>query len=113
MQTDVKTRTITWTGASGSKYQYKIFPIGTTMNDTPGNYIFAKETKPGTFRPIYVGETESLADRLNNPAGHHKWACIKRQGATHICAHVNTRGARARRAEEADLLAALKLPCND
>ena len=106
-------RTITWKGKSGTEYKYWIHAIGTTFEDEPGNYMFIKETEPSRFRPVYIGETESLAERLNDPDSHHKRQCTKREGATHLCTHTNSKGENARRDEESDLIAAYEPPCND
>lgn len=97
-----------WTGASGKKYEYAIYPIGTDWSDVAGNYIFARESSPHKWEAIYIGETESFKDRLPN---HNELPCIKRNGGTHIHAHVN-RDSQARLDEEADLLANNKTPCN-
>lgn len=40
--------TINWPGKSGTQYQYWIYPIETTFKETSGNYVFAKETRPGS-----------------------------------------------------------------
>ena len=97
-----------WTGASGKKYEYEIYPIGAACSDVAGNYIFARESSPHKWEAIYIGETESFKDRLPN---HNELPCIKRNGGTHIHAHVN-RDSQARLDEEADLLANNKTPCN-
>ena len=97
-----------WTGASGKTYEYEIFLIGINWNDVAGNYIFAKQSSPGRWESIYIGETESFKDRLPN---HNELPCIRRNGGTHIHAHVNS-NSRARLDEEADLLASGKTPCN-
>ena len=65
-------RTIMWEGVSGEQYKYWINPIGSSFKSEPGNYIFAKETRPNTWMAIYVGETKNLANRLNNPDDHEK-----------------------------------------
>lgn len=101
--------TIQWDGRSGRTYKYWIYKIGTTFEKAPGNYIFAKETKPNTFRPIYIGETEDLSERFDD---HHKMPCIKQEGATHIHVHKNTGGETARQAEEADLVGRWNPICN-
>lgn len=101
--------TIMWPGSSGKEYKYWIYAIGTDFNDAPGNYIFAKETSPGRWSPIYIGETKSLKDRL--PA-HEKLPCVKRHGGTHVHAHVTQGGEKVRQAEESDLLANWDPPCN-
>ena len=103
-------RTILWEGESGKEYKYWIFKIGHPLKQIPGNYCFAKETKPKTWTPIYFGETEDLSERFDN---HHKMPCIKREGATHIHAHESNADKKVRCAEEADLVAKRQPPCND
>ena len=109
MSTATKAETIDWTGQSGQKYRYWIYPIGTTFTAVPGNYIFARETEPARFRPIYIGETSDLSERFDN---HHKMACIKRHAATHIHVHQNDGGQVSRRQEESDLIAKWNPTCN-
>jgi hypothetical protein len=103
-------RTIDWDGQSGRKYKYWIYELGTTFKQVPGNYIFARETEPRTFGPIYIGETGDLSERFDN---HHKMPCIRKNGATHICAHESSANEKERKAEEADLLAYWSPICND
>jgi len=94
-------RTIMWEGASGTEYKYWIYDIGyNNFDPVPANYIFAKETKPKTHSPIYIGETEDISERFNY---HHKIDCIKRNGATHIHAHKSSDNKNVRVAEEQDL----------
>ncbi len=100
--------TVNWPGASGTKYKYWVHSLDTTFKDQGGNYIFAKKTASGKWTPVYIGETESLSDRLPN---HDKLPCVRRNGGTHIHAHTSG-GQRERRAEEADLLANFNPPCN-
>lgn len=98
-----------WAGASSKEYKYWIYPIGTTFKDSPGNYIYAKEASPGQWTPIYIGETESLQDRLPD---HEKLPCVKRNGGTHVHAHASSADVTVRRAEESDLLGKWDPPCN-
>ena len=100
--------TIDWEGLSGQRYTYGIYPISETFKAAAGNYIFAKETAPGRFRPIYIGQTENLNERLEN---HHKESCARRHGATHIHAHLNSVKADRLR-EERDLIAMWNPVCN-
>ena len=100
---------INWQGQSGRTYGYWIYPLGTNFKDEPGNYIYAKQTEPNRWRPVYIGQTVSLRDRL---ADHEKEACAKRNGATHIHVHLTTGGEAARRAEESDLIAKWQPACN-
>jgi hypothetical protein len=101
--------TIDWPGASGQTYRYWIYRMGTALQAKPGNYIFAKETSPGRWAPIYAGETGDLDLRFDN---HHKATCITRNGATHIHAHVSSADEKVRRAEEADIVAKWNPTCN-
>lgn len=101
--------TIDWPGLSGSKYQYWIYSLGTTFNQQPGNYVFAKEVSAGNWSPVYIGQTESLGIRLAN---HEKESCAKRNGATHIHVHASKGGDAMRREEESDLIAKWNPPCN-
>lgn len=100
---------IHWTGASGKKYKYGIYKIGTSFKDCPGNYIFAKETSPGHWRPLYIGETEDLRDRLSD---HEKMPCVTRNGGTHVHVHVSSSDTDVRRIEENDLLDKWDPICN-
>ena len=100
---------IQWEGASGTKYGYWIDPIGTAFKDEPGNYIYAKETSPDHWAPVYIGQTSSLEDRL---ADHEKEECAARHGATHIHAHTKSAGKAARLAEESDLIENWNPVCN-
>jgi len=100
---------IYWEGASGKKYGYWIHKIGTKFKDAPGNYIYTKVTRPGYWRPVYIGQTSSLADRLAN---HEKEVCTKRNGATHIQAHTSSDSEKTRRKEEDDLISKWDPVCN-
>jgi len=100
---------IYWTGASGKQYGYWINPIGTAFKDEPGNYIYAKKNTQSNWVAQYIGQTESLKDRL---ADHEKEICSKRHGATHVHAHVNSDGKQARLSEESDLTDNYNPPCN-
>ena len=99
---------IKWKGASGETYNYWIYQIGENFKDKPGNYIYAKETNPQSWRPVYIGQTSSLSERL---ADHEKEACATRNGATHIHAHTSGE-LRLRRAEEDDLIEKWDPVCN-
>ncbi len=66
--------TINWPGKSGTQYKYWIYPIGTSFKERPGNYVFAKETKPGSWSPCYIGQTDNLNERLGN---HEKKLVLK------------------------------------
>lgn len=103
-------KTIDWEGKSGSTYRYWIYPIGAPLKAEPGNYVFARETTPNWFHPIYIGETGDLSERFDN---HHKMPCIRQNRATEICAHTSSSNRDIRLAEERDLLAKWNPACND
>ena len=102
-------QTIIWVGASGKQYEYWISSMGMAFVDEPGNYIFVKETSPNNWIPIYIGQTESLKNRLTD---YEKVPCVMRYGATNIHAHTTSGGEQARKEEETDLLAKWDPPCN-
>ena len=101
---------INWPGQSGAEYTYWIYSIETNFSEVPGNYIFAKETSPSKWSPIYIGQTKNLGDRLS---GHEKEGCAKRNGASHIHVHKTDEGEAARKKEEKDLIICWKTPCNE
>ena len=101
---------ISWRGQSGADYTYWVYPIGTSFKEEAGNYIFAKETRPGSWTACYIGQTANLNQRLEN---HEKEDCAKRDGATHIHAHLNSSGESARKDEEKDLILRWAPPCNE
>ncbi len=92
---------IRWEGESGKKYKYWISEIAGPFKHEPGNYIFVRETTPNRFRPLYIGESGDLGDRLTS--NHEKLPCVLRNGGTHICTHTTSGGEKARLAEETDL----------
>ncbi|OGW36545.1 MAG: hypothetical protein A2010_07890 [Nitrospirae bacterium GWD2_57_9] len=99
-----------WPGMSGKQYTFEIYPIGTTFNEVPGNYIFAKQVRPGSWQSCYIGQAENLKNRL---ADHEKQTCAIRNGATHIHAHVNYGGEQTRGIEERDLILLHQPCCNE
>jgi excinuclease UvrABC nuclease subunit len=97
-----------WAGKSGKAYEYHVYQIGTNFKEEPGNYIFCKLNAAGQWVPQYIGQTKNLNHRLGD---HEKEACAKRNGATHIHAHLNSTEA-SRLAEEKDLIEHYNPPCN-
>ena len=103
-----ETPTIHWTGDSGNKYKYWIHPRGTELKAVAGNYVYAKETSPNRWKPVYIGQTGDLKERQT---AKYKKECLDREGATHIHVHTNN-DEDSRLAEEADLIAKWQPPCN-
>ncbi len=98
-----------WEGNLGN-YTYSVYEISQQFRAVAGNYIFCKWEPPGAWRPIYIGETGDLRDRLNDRI-HHRQRCINTAGATHIHTHVN-QDAQARLDEETDLRRRFDPVCN-
>jgi hypothetical protein len=105
----MNTSNVVWKGQSSRRYEYSVHELNTDWADKPGNYIYAKIVN-GAWRAVYIGQTNSFKNRLPN---HNELPCINRNGATHVHAHVNMGGEAVRKAEEADLIAGHKPPCND
>ena len=98
-----------WAGQSGQKYRYTVYMFGTAFGPGPANFIFARETRPGHFQAIYIGQTHDLSEPFDDPVAAH---CLKQNRVTHI--HVRHTDAReeVRRAERSDLISACNPPCN-
>lgn len=102
---------INWPGASGAAYTHYIYPRGQSFtSDVPGNYVYAKETKPGTWEPIYIGQTKNLNQRQQ---GHEKKPCLDTHGATHVHVCFGSADEATRRRQEDDQIALWQPPCNE
>lgn len=106
--------TITLTGASGAKYLFTVYPLGTFFQSNPGVYAISKETAPKALSHLYIGETHDFDGRVGEHfPTHHKWAAAILAGASHICLRV-VRGGKAERCRiEADLRHYYNPPLND
>jgi len=100
---------VDWPGKSGKTYKYSTHTLGTRFKELPGNYIYAKETEPRHWSPLYIGQASSLRDRL---ADHEKEACAVNNGAKHVHAHTSAKSENNRLAEETDLIAKWNPTCN-
>jgi hypothetical protein len=101
---------IMWPGGSGRQYWYAIYPRHWRFGPgQPGNYIYAVESAPSRFLPLYIGQTDDLNRRLLE---HDSEFNLFR--ATHLCAHFNyyDYGAFGRLAEERDLIELWQPACN-
>jgi hypothetical protein len=101
----------TFTGASGSKYTFGVYPFGTTFKAVGAVYTFTVRTVAngkGTHSFIYIGQTGDLSERLDD---HHKAICIKRNNPNCICVHADS-NEKSRLAIETDLIAGNQTLCN-
>lgn len=101
---------VTWTGASGKRYGYWVYPIRATFRPMPGNFIYARQEEDGSWLPIYIAQTRDMHQRLE---GHVGVETAMEHGATHLHAHFDTSGQSARCKEERDLIMRWQPPCND
>ena len=104
--------TTIWKGASGHHYTFEIYPVGTLFYNVSGVYIACRGLYPGSFEALYVGEAESLHNRLNAGAKNHDGLKrAARSGMTHICAMI-VNGEAERLRIETDLRHGLNPSCN-
>lgn len=108
--------TVTWTGKSGTDYAFELYPSATDFFAVPGVYIVCRALQVGgvtRYEALYVGEAQSLEDRLNtNGSGHDGLKRALKMGATHIAARVVNGGAAERLRIETDLRHSLNPSCN-
>ena len=104
-----KSALIYWKDKSGSSHRFWIYPRGTKFNEPcPGIYIYARETSPHKWVPIYVRQTENVNIRLTN---HEQQEYVDQNGATHIHVSIIT-DEKSRSTLEKDLIEEWKPVCN-
>ena len=96
-------------GRSRRQYQFEVRPRHEPQPAIPGCYIFARKDANGRYSLVYIGHTGDLSERFTN---HHKWDCIVRNQATHLCVYFTESTVHARVIEK-DLLDNYTTPCND
>jgi hypothetical protein len=97
----VERQTCSWTGASGRKYTYHVYPRHPKLPPhEAGNFIYAKMDSHRRWVPIYIGHGD-LTQRA--AIERDRASCIEANGATHVHLHVNF-DKDDRLAEEKDLL---------
>ena len=101
-------------GASGTRYIFDIYPLGTQFYDVGGVYIltreFVNQQREIRYQPLYIGQTKSFLERLTT--SHEKWNCAVQHRLNSICACVDTNRF-SRLISESDLLKNYNTPCND
>lgn len=89
-----------WTGRSGRRYAYYVYPLGRILSAAPGNFIYARLNDRGQWDAAYVGETVDLATIT---ASEGMLAMAREKGATHLHAHLTLGNRDGRVDEQADL----------
>src|SRR5688572_19007466 len=82
-------RTILFSGKSGTRYQFQVFPLHTALKAVGGVYVVTTRTfedrtftTKATHQPLMIGETDDLsALRFSQ----QQTKDIVKQGAEHIC----------------------------
>lgn len=99
--------------ATFSGYDFTVYPSDTTFNSVGAVYIFTKRVVDsngkGTHTLLYIGQTESLQDRIQN---HEKWSCANKNGVNCICIHRDDNES-SRLDKETNLRGSSDTPCNN
>jgi hypothetical protein len=104
-----KSPVIYWKDKAGSSHRFWIYPRETKFNEPcPGIYIYARETAPHKWVPIYIRQTKNVNVRLANL---EQQECVDQNGATHIHVSIITEE-KARFTLEKDLIEQWKPICN-
>lgn len=107
-----KIEDVTFTGASGRRYQFGAYPWGADFKELGAVYVVTRRSAGvlggSSYAPLYIGQTSDLSERFDN---HHKASCFVRNGVNSICVYVE--GAESTRLGiERDLLGSHQTPCN-
>ncbi len=100
---------VTVTGASGTQYEFEVYPWGTSFKPLGGVYLVLKKKLLADYDLLYIGQTGDLSERFDN---HHKADCFNRNGKTHIAIRLEESEQR-RLNIETDLIRNYKTSCND
>lgn len=106
-----KVTSVTFSGESGTSYEFDTYTKDTQFYDVSAIYIFVKrDYKNGQYyqEALYVGETGELRTRIAN---HEKWPCVNRHGCTHISV-MRVPNKKERFRIETDLIHGLDPVCN-
>lgn len=104
-----KSPEIYWKDKSGIRHRFWIYPRGTKFNEPcPGIYIYARETSPHKWIPIYIGQAENVNVRLTDQEQQKR---VDQHGATHVHVSIIAKE-KSRLAIEKDLIQEWNPVCN-
>ena len=108
-----KLGTITFTGSSGTEYEFNVYSWGTNFKkDFGAVYFVTKRSKKSdsgySHTRIYIGQTEDMSTRFDN---HHKQECFGEYDANCICV-CGEQDEDKRLEIEKDLIDNYNPPCN-
>lgn len=104
----VKQTIVTIRGASGASYPFSVYPWGTPFQRFGAVYSVLRQRPDNHYDILYIGQTADMSERLDY---HHKDACFRANGRTHIGVHPEPSDVR-RLAIETDLIRGNRTPCN-
>lgn len=99
---------VTVTGASGTQYEFEVYPWGTSFKPLGGVYLVLRKQLTGKYDLLYIGQTGDLSERFDN---HHQAPCFNRNGKTHIAVRLESSEPR-RLNIETDLIQGNRTNCN-
>ncbi len=108
-----KLGTVTFTGASGSKYKFNSYKFGSNFKENYSAVYFITNRHQNddggySHERIYVGQTEDLSTRFDD---HHKQDCFDQEDANCICIY-GEQNENTRLDIEQDLIDNYNPPCN-
>lgn len=65
----------------GLTLPFQVLPMSANWADVGGVYIFCKPGADGSHLALYIGKTESFAQRFSR---HERWPEAVQKGATHL-----------------------------
>jgi len=99
-------------GRSGNVYPFRVYPLPSALKPIEAVFVISKRIMEsdgrGDHEPLYIGQTEDLADSLAN---YKKLPCVNKYRANCVCVHAAA-GETEREKIENDLLGYYSLPCN-
>ena len=99
-------------GDSGTRYRFKVFPLGTRFRKISGVYLIARRAHGADgghrHKILYVGHTKDFSQPFDK---HRKAQDLVRLGANCICVQLDASN-ESRLAKEHDLVATFSPACN-
>jgi len=103
---------VTFSGASGRQYEFRVYVWGTKFKSVPGVYVVVSRTmEPGAnprYESVFVGSASDLSKAFEN---HPRGDCFQMYYAN-VVGVLKEPDAGAREKISADLIKGLAPPCN-
>jgi hypothetical protein len=108
-----KIGTLDFTGISGHKYTFNVYPISKELKEKEAVYVVTHRTvKADTsidHNLIFAGATDNLKNEFND---HPKAGCFERESANCVCVYWEEHQGTREKIKE-DLIGLYHPPCND